>query len=65
MKLDISQRKLLSDIFKDTANYSIAGLVFGQLMTNNIQPLLLGLGLLLYLWFVMLALRFRKGVKEE
>jgi len=64
MKFDPAQRKLLSDLFKDTANYSVAGLVFGQLITSNAQPLLLILGLLLYVWFLVLALKFGRGVKD-
>ena len=65
MKLDSGQRSLVADKLMDSANYALAGLVFGQLITDRARPLLLILGLLLYLFGWSIAIKLRKGVKEK
>lgn len=49
----------------DSANLALAGLVFGQLVTDRVQPLLLLLGLGLYFGGWLVSVRFRKGVKDS
>ena len=65
MKLDSGQWSLVADKLMDSANYALAGLVFGQLITDRARPLLLILGLLLYLFGWSIAIKLRKGVKEK
>ena len=62
-RLANSQRRLIADKLMDSANLALAGLVFGQLVTETVDPLLLMLGLLLYGWGWATALQMRRGVK--
>jgi hypothetical protein len=62
MRMDTPQRRFIADKLMDSANYALAGLVFGQLVTNRVQPLHLLLGGLLYLWGWTIAVRLTKGV---
>lgn len=64
MKLDRDQRHLIADKLMDSANYALAGLVFAQLITDRVRPLILILGLFLYGWLAVTALRLKKGVKK-
>ena len=48
MRLTQSQRSFAADKLMDSANYALAGLVFGQLLTEKVQPLLALLGRLIY-----------------
>jgi len=63
MRLSKTQRYFAADKLMDSANFALTGLVFGQLVAENIHPILLILGLLLYLlgWFQ--SLHLRKGAK--
>jgi hypothetical protein len=58
-----TQRRLVADKLMDSANLALAGLVFGQMVTEKVDPLLLILGLLLYGWGWATALQMRRGVK--
>ena len=44
----------------DSANLALAGLVFGQLITDRIQPLLIALGLALYLWGWSISVKLKE-----
>ena len=63
MRLNESQRSFAADKLMDSANLALAGLVFGQMVADTAHPLLLTLGLLLYLWGWILSLQLRKGGK--
>ena len=65
MKFDRSQQAFIADKLMDSANYALAGLVFGQLITDKINPFLLILGVILYLWGWRVAVRLQKGVKRR
>jgi len=64
MRLSISQRSFIADKLMDSANYALAGLVFGQLVARESQPTLLVLGFLIYFlgWVTSVQLR-RKEAK--
>jgi hypothetical protein len=62
-KLTNTQRWLIADKLMDSVNLALAGLVFGQLVTEKVDPLLLMLGVLLYGWGWATALQMRRGVK--
>jgi hypothetical protein len=64
MKLDEAQRAFAADKLMDSANFALAGLVFGQLVTDRIQPLLVVLGLVLYLWGWSISVNLKKEVKK-
>ncbi len=65
MNLDKAQRHFIADKLMDSANYALAGLVFAQLVTDQVRPLVLILGLLLYTWLTITALNLKKGVKTK
>jgi hypothetical protein len=48
MRLTQNQKSFAADKMVDSANDSLAGLVFGRSITATVRPLLLVLGLLLY-----------------
>jgi hypothetical protein len=58
-----SQRKFIAEKLMDSANYALAGLVFGQLVTDRVRLLLLILGVAIYLLGWATAIRLRKGVE--
>lgn len=64
MKLDKSQRLFLSDKLMDSGNYALAGLVFGQIISKQAEPLLVTLGILLYLLAVNITLSLRKEKRK-
>jgi hypothetical protein len=49
----------------DSANLALAGLVFGQLITDGIQPLLIALGLALCLWGWSISVKLKSAVKVK
>jgi hypothetical protein len=63
MRLDMGQRKLVADKLMDSANYALAGLVFGQLIAKDTRPWLLFLGAIIYVLGWITSLRFRKGAR--
>ncbi len=63
MKFDLTQRRFIANKLMDSANLALGGLVFGQLVTDKVQPLLLILGLALYFWGWSIAVRLRKEVE--
>ena len=65
MKLTRSQSSFVADKLMDSANVALAGLVFGQLISDNSQPLLVLLGILLYLWCWTVSVRLNKGVRQH
>lgn len=65
MKLDNHQRAFVADKLMDTANFAVAGLVFGQLVTKVIQLTFLLLGLFIYAIGWIVTVRLRKGVSDK
>jgi hypothetical protein len=65
MRLDKAQRGFVADKFMDSVNYVLALLVLGQLVSENVEPLLILLGLLLYLWGWSVSIRLMKGVRKN
>jgi len=65
MRLNEVQRSFVADKLMDSANYALAGLVFGGLIARAIQPLLLVLGLLIYLFGWVTSLQLRKGARAR
>jgi hypothetical protein len=61
MELNTTQRDLIADKLMDSANLALAGLVFGQLVTDRIQPFLIVLGLSLYVGGWTISVRLKKG----
>ena len=61
MKLRAKQRDLIAEKLMDSANLALGALVFSQMVSGNIQYVLLVLGLFLYFtgWFS--AIRLKKG----
>jgi hypothetical protein len=64
MKLNRSQRAFVADKLMDSANLALAGLVFGQLVTDRIQPLLIVLGLALYFWGWSISVNLKEVKKK-
>lgn len=64
MGLNKKQRSLVADKLMDSANVALAGLVVGQLIADNAQPMLIVLGFALYLWCWSVSIRMNKGVKR-
>ena len=64
MRLNRAQRAFVSDELMDSANLALAGLVFGQLITDRIQPLLIALGLALYLWGWSISVKLKEVKKD-
>ena len=64
MRLNKKQRSLVADKLMDSANVTLAGLVVGQLIADNAQPMLIVLGFTLYLWCWSVSIRMNKGVKK-
>lgn len=64
MQLNNGQRMLIADKLMDSANYALAGLVFGQLITERFNALLLFLGLVLYVWGWSVAIQLRGNKKR-
>ncbi len=65
MILDNKQRCLVADKMMDSANFALASLVFGELVTETVRPGLLVLGGIIYVFGWITSLRFRKGVKVK
>ncbi len=65
MSFTADQRILIADKLMDTGNYAIVTLVFGQLATGAINPLLLLLGVTFYAWCWTTALHFRREAKRK
>lgn len=64
MKFQSSQRRFIANKMMDSANVALAGLVFGQLVTDRVQPLLLLLGSLIYLGGWSLSIHLRREVRD-
>lgn len=64
-KLNRQQRTLIGDKIMDSANLGFAGLVVGQMVTGEVDVVLLFVGLLLYFmgWYVSITVN--KGVKRK
>jgi hypothetical protein len=62
--LNRSQRAFVADKLMDSANLALAGLVFGQLITDRIQPLLIALGLALYFWGWSISVNLKEVKKK-
>ena len=61
MRLNAEQRKLIADKLRDLANLSIAGLVFGNFLSQSgFHPNLMISGLLFYLGLMVGAIRLRE-----
>ena len=64
MKLNRTQRAFVADKLMDSANLALAGLVFGQLITDRIQPLLIALGVALYFWGWSISVKLKEVKKN-
>ena len=62
MKIDKNQRAFVADKLMDSANYALAGLVFGQVIAREVQPLLVLLGILIYFFGWSITIQLKKGV---
>jgi len=62
MKLNPDQRQFIADKIMDSANYALAGLVFGEMITKTGRPGLLVLGGVIYVsgWITAIYLKKRK-----
>ena len=60
MKLNPSQRDFIADKLMDSANYALAGLVFGEMIAKTGRPGLLALGGVIYLVGWITAIRLKK-----
>jgi hypothetical protein len=58
---DKAQRSFVADKLMDTANWGMGVLFFGQLVTKELYPLALIGGALIYVWFLLIAVRLKKG----
>ena len=59
-RLNLEQRKLWADKLMDLANFSVVGLVFGQIVSETGPDLgIVGFGLLLYIFLTAVANNFR------
>jgi hypothetical protein len=65
MRLNKAQRSLVADKLMDSANLALAGLVFGELVTEAVRTRLLVLGAFIYVLGWITALRFRKGARSK
>jgi hypothetical protein len=64
MRLNNPQKDLISDKLMDGANYALAGLVFGQLVTLNIEMSVFILGFTFYFWAWIVCTILKKEVKK-
>ena len=62
MRFSRGQREFIADKLMDGANYALAGLVFGQLLTEQINPviMLLGAGIYASAWVIAIQLEKEK-----
>lgn len=64
MKLNDNQRNLLAESFKDLANYSVVGLIFGYVTATNWRDYFPLLGALVYIVLHLMALYLIRGGKK-
>ena len=60
MKFSSTQRKFLSDKLMDTANLVLGGLVIGQLVSKNVQSILVIIGLVFYVATIIVTTNLNK-----
>lgn len=65
MNLADDQRFLIADKLMDSANVVLGFLVIGQLVSSQVKPPLLVLGILIYFWSWSVAIQLRRRAKGK